>query len=162
MHYTTYQYSDGARKKVGVVMRAGMDGTEPVTVVAGIGDPQGITINFTTSRLFWADSKSDRIESSDFQGGDRRMVVPLSGDGPNGIATADERIYWGGQTSRKLQSCTMAGKDVVTLHKETSSISQLMILVPDLGLRRNRTNNCEGHSCEKVCVLSAHSFRCLE
>ena len=75
MYYTTYQYSDKAGKNVGVVMRAGTDGTEPVTVVAGIGDPQAITINFTTLRLFWADSKSDRIESSDFQGGDRRTVV---------------------------------------------------------------------------------------
>ena len=145
----------------GSIIRAGMDGSNPVTVITGLGNPHGIKIDLTTSKLFWTDYKTGRIESSNFQGGDRRTVVQLSSERTRGIAIADGRIYWGGERSYKLESSTMTGEDIVTLHTETESINQLAV-VPDSSLLQNRTNDCEARRCEKVCVLTAASFRCLD
>ena len=144
----------------GSIMRAGMDGSDLVTVVVGIGKPRYITIDFATLRLFWVDTIADRIESSNLQGGSRRTVVQLSSGYLMGIAVVHDRIYWGDYERRTLQSSTATGENIVTLHSETEYIYHLTV-VPDSDLPPNRTNHCVGHNCEKVCVLTATSFRCL-
>ena len=141
-------------------MRAGMDGSNPVTLVSASGDAYGIVIDFKASRLFWPDDDHHKIQSSDLTGGDRRTVVQLSTGMPHGIAYVKDRIYWGEYGSKKLQSSITAGDDITTLHTDSSGIRHLTI-VPDFSLPRNRTNHCARHNCEKVCVLTAASYRCL-
>ena len=139
----------------------GMDGTNP-TVIAdeGLGRAWGIAIDFKTSKLFWTDIWSSRIESSNFQGGKRRTILNNSIENPTGIAVADGRIYWGENDGQKLKSCTITGENVTTLYNGTVSIYGIA-LVPDVNLPQNRTNHCARHNCAKVCVLTASSYRCL-
>ena len=141
-------------------MRAGMDGSSPVTLVSASGDAYGIVIDFKASKLFWPDDDDHKIQSSNLAGGDRRTIVQRSNVSPHGIAYVKDRIYWGERDSKQLRSSTTAGDDITTLHTDSSSIMHV-IVVPDFSLPRNRTNHCAKHSCEKVCVLTAASFRCL-
>ena len=142
------------------IMRAGMDGSSPVTVVSGFYGAYGLTIDFKTSKLFWADV-GGKVESSNFQGGDRRAVVQNQSGGPYGIAVANDRVYWGEYRGKKLKSSTTTGEDIIVLHSDTSNIRHIT-LVPNFYLPQNRTNHCAGHTCAKVCVLTAASFRCLD
>ena len=153
MYYTRYKPNLS-------IMRAGMDGSSPVTLVSASGDAYGIVIDFKASKLFWPDDDHHIIQSSNLQGGDRLTIVQLSNVYPHGIAFAKDRIYWGESISKKLQSSTTAGDDITTLHTDSGGIRHLTV-VPDFSLPRNRTNYCARHSCEKVCVLTATSFRCL-
>ena len=143
------------------IKRAGMDGSNPTTLVTtGLLWPFGITIDFKTSKLFWADNDASKIESSDLKGGDRRTVANLSGAGPLGIAYGNGRIYWGEDSTKKLQSSAIDGSDVTTLHTDTRAVWGVT-LVADLNLPQNRTNHCASHGCAKVCVLTPTSSRCL-
>ena len=101
-----------------------MDGSNSVTVVTGLSSPQGITIDFETSRLFWTDHAAHRIESSNLQGGDRHTVVHFSSEGPWGIAVGNGRLYWGELSSGKLRSSTVTGEDMI-LHSGTNGITYL-------------------------------------
>ena len=152
-----YYTADGTH----AIKRVGMDGSNPVTLVAtDLGDARGITTDFKSSRLCWADGSRNKIESSDLQGRDRRTVVKA--DGPTGIAVVDGRVYWGEWSGKKLQSSiTAAGEEIITLHTEGKSI-YAVTLVPDLNRPLDRINHCVRNSCSKVCVLTATSFRCLD
>ena len=140
----------------------GMDGSNPVTVVSsyGLSDPFGITIDLKTSRLFWSDLSANRIESSNFDGIDRHIVARVPSAGPYGIAVLNERIYWGELGGKKLQSTGITGEDTVTMYNATRGIRHVT-LVPNFNLPQNRTNHCARHTCSRVCVLTAATFRCL-
>lgn len=57
------------------IERAEMDGSDRRIVIEnGIFWPNGLTIDFSTERLYWADAKLHSIESSDCDGNDRRKV----------------------------------------------------------------------------------------
>ena len=150
MYYTAYQSE-------WMVKRAGMDGSNPTKIVSG--SSWGITTDFKISKLFWAHCWNNKIESSGFQGEDRRTVVNGSMSCPTGIAVSNGRIYWGEASGRKLKSSTLTGEDVITLYN--GSYIRGVAMVPDLNLPQNRMNHCARHNCTKVCVLTASSHRCL-
>ena len=150
-----------ATGKIGSIKRAGMDGSNPTTLVTGLGQPWDITVDLKTSKLFWTDYYNDKIESSNLDGGERRTVISLfSFAAPTGVAVSNDRLYWGESRGRKLQSSTMDGQDVIILHTEVDYIYGVAV-VTDLILPRNRTNHCARNSCSKVCVLTPTSSRCL-
>ena len=149
------------RYDAGSIHRAGMDGSNPETLVTGLNHPTGVTIDFALQRLYWAESGSNRIQSSDLDGRDLQLVVQLSnGSVPWGIAVLNDRIYWGNEGNYRLQSATKDGRDVQTLYTSIKGISQITI-VPAPDLVNNRTNDCEGRDCSKLCVLTPTSYRCL-
>ena len=130
-------YTDAS---TGSIKRAGMDGSNVTTLVTGLTTPWGITIDFKTSRLLWTDNYEHTIESSDWQGADRRTVLSLpTFTYPIGIAVGNDRIYWSEQGSGFLQSSTMDGNDIIRLYWDTKFITGLT-LVPDLNRPENRTN----------------------
>ena len=138
-----------------------MNGFSPTTLVTGLKRPWDITIDFKTSTLFWADYSAHKIESSNLEEGDRRTIVNLSsGAYPTGIAIVNGRVYWGESGTKKLQSSTFDGKDVITLHTDANYIRGVTV-VPDLNRPQNRTNHCAENNCSKACVLTATSSRCL-
>lgn len=52
-----------------------MDGSERRTIVSdGIFWPNGLTIDYSGGRIYWADAKHHVIESSYFDGSDRKKV----------------------------------------------------------------------------------------
>lgn len=68
--------------------------------------PNGLAIDRVEGRLYWNDAKILTIDSSDFNGDDRRIVrrdVPY----PYGIVIVGPHIYW---TDWKTQSLNRADK----------------------------------------------------
>ena len=41
------------RSSIGSIHKAGMDGTDPLTLVTGLNVPAGVTIDFGSRRLYW-------------------------------------------------------------------------------------------------------------
>ena len=153
MYYTTGQAGKS-------IMRAGMDGSKPTTLVTELEWPYGITMDFETSQLFWTDFFGSKVESSDLRGADRKMITKTH-IGPSGITCTDGRLYWGEFDSKELQSSAINGDDQTTLYTDKKSIAGV-IVVPDLNRPPNRTNPCGKNSCAGVCVLTATSSRCLK
>ena len=87
------------------IEKAGLDGSNRALVIAtNIFWPNMITIDYTDNRLFWTDSKLDRISSCGLSGEDVRIV--LSSDAftrhPYGIAILDDMMFWGDWSTKKV------------------------------------------------------------
>ena len=54
---------------------AAMDGRERRTLhFSGLSQPNGITIDYTSGRIYWSDAGQDRLEYSSFDGSERTIV----------------------------------------------------------------------------------------
>ena len=40
-----------------------------------LGWPNGLTIDYAAYRIYWADAKLDRIETADFEGNNRQVLI---------------------------------------------------------------------------------------
>lgn len=78
------------------IEQAAMDGSARQTIVTGnLAWPNGLTIDQANNRLFWADAKLDKIESSDLTGGNRQLILSSSTDiHPYGLALHQGTLYW--------------------------------------------------------------------
>ena len=72
-----------------------MDGSNPVVIVENLEKPAGIFVDSDSSRVFWVDFDTDKIQSSDLNGGDVHEIIQLlQGSQPLGIFVFRDRIYW--------------------------------------------------------------------
>lgn len=79
------------------IERAAMDGSDRAVVVSTqIGEPFGITVDYSTQRVYWTDNDEDRIEFSDYFGAGRSVVVGAA-DGvidPFAVTIYGNLLYW--------------------------------------------------------------------
>ena len=58
------------------IERISMDGRNRTTIIStGIMQPKGLAIDYDTHTLFWCDAVQDRIESSNFDGSHRAILL---------------------------------------------------------------------------------------
>ena len=160
---TRFMYWTREDKSNGTVGRAEMDGSGPVTLVAGLKRPRGIVVDYEASRLYWNCRGDETIQTSDLHGSDHHSVIQLaSGSWPYGIGVLNGRLYWTTFSSKTLQCCTKSGSDLQTLIMGKEHGYHLVVIpVLNDSLVGNRTNHCEKRGCAEVCVLTAASFRCV-
>ena len=59
-----------------MIGKAGLDGYQPLKLVyTNIGWPNGLTLDFQARRVYWVDSKLDRMEYAGFDGDGRRILI---------------------------------------------------------------------------------------
>ena len=143
-----------------------MDGRDPTVIVTGLVFPYGTAIDFQSSRLYWADGRYDRVQSSDLEGTDMQTVIKLPrGSGTIGIALHGGRINCTNWILKQLQSFTMAGQDVRVLHQDTHGLCYLAIICSRSDLPRSRTNHCANQQCNAqnyAYLHEHHSDVCLD
>ena len=116
----------------GGIFKAELDGSNLVKIISGIKSPRGITIDFGSLRLFWADYSDNKIYSSNLDGTDVRLVVQLSsGAGPWGIEVTDEKLVWGMKDRWAIQSSDKTGQGIKNLYNGTNPIYHLTIATPN-------------------------------
>ena len=78
------------------IENAAMDGSSRRTIVTGsLRWPNGLTIDRTTNLLYWADAKLDKIEVSNLNGGNRRVIKSSSANiHPFGLTVYKGMLYW--------------------------------------------------------------------
>lgn len=89
-----------------------------ILVSEDILQPQAITVDHTTRRIFWIDSKLSSIYSVDFGGDDRRLL--LKSDkcaSPGDIHILDEAILWNHHSSNSIYSTNKFGSYLVCSRK---------------------------------------------
>lgn len=91
----------GANPKI---EQAGMDGSARRAIVtANLVWPNGLTIDRVTNRLFWTDAKLDKIEASDLNGGNRRLIMLSAANiHPYGLAVYLNMLYWTDWNTRSI------------------------------------------------------------
>ena len=86
----------------------------------------GVAINLITNKIYWADSESDKIQCSNFDGTDDEDIV-IAGGAPRCIAidSENEKIYWTGLELDVIYCSNIDGseiKDVVVNYGEPRGI----------------------------------------
>ena len=115
------------RAPSGQIVKAGIDGSNPVVLVGNLDDPSGIFVDNDSSRVLWTDYNADKIQSSYLNGTDVRDIIQLPrGSEPIGTVVYRERIYWANWAT--VQSCNRAGQDVQTLYTATDIICQMALV----------------------------------
>lgn len=128
------------------IEKCGMNGdakSRQVIVSKHIGWLNGLTIDYTLNRIWWTDAKQDTIESADFNGNHRRIILksgPLKH--PFGISVFLDSIYW---TDWQLRALMKANKftgdedvvladnlinvmDVVVFHRQRQPIGNFTLV----------------------------------
>ena len=70
MYITTYQ--------PGTIKKMMMDGTHGIEIVRGLNLPRGIAIDYSSSRLIWADQNTYKVQSSNLDGSNLQTVETFS------------------------------------------------------------------------------------
>ena len=90
------------------IARVGMDGGDSMKKI--IKDhlywPVGLTIDYTTHRLYWIDAHLNRIESSNYDGHSRYIVLEEVPHGAT-LAVFEDSMYW---SERDLKQVEKANK----------------------------------------------------
>ena len=157
------------------ILQADMDGSNCRTIIEmAAGFISHIAIDHSQLRLFWTNSASRTIKSTNLDGGDEKIVVqlPPSVDHPSGFTFLNDRMYWAengpmavkirGSVRASLRSSTKSGQDVRTLSTdEKYTIADLTFVGPSsFSLSTTRVNHCEEQDCStNICVLTPTSFR---
>lgn len=96
-----------------------------VIVENNIKWPNGLAIDRIEGRLYWNDAKVLTIESSDFNGEDRRTVlnqVPY----PYGIVIVEQHIYWTDWKTKALHRADKSnGKDQLIIRENLEGLMDI-------------------------------------
>ena len=77
------------------IERASMDGQNRTVIHdTDLMWPNALTLDFQTQILYWADANLDKIESSNTDGSNRRLLTTTSVSHPFDITVFEERLYW--------------------------------------------------------------------
>lgn len=98
--------------------------------------PNGLAIDSIEGRLYWNDAKVLTIESSDFDGNDRRVVlskVPY----PYGIVIVGQHIYWTDWKTKALHRADKANaKDGIVIRENLEGLMDIRAIQVDYKLKK--------------------------
>lgn len=112
-----------------------MDGSGRVALVTeSIFWPNGLAIDYTTDRIFWADAKHHIIESAHLDGTDRKKVISKGLHHPFAITIFEDSVYWTDWHFKSISSANKGnGAGFRTIHSgELATECQLVIRNPEV------------------------------
>ncbi|CAD5125848.1 DgyrCDS14047 [Dimorphilus gyrociliatus] len=78
------------------IWRASLDGKNALRIVSGetLEKPIAIAVDPRTRKVFWSDVSLGQIESTDYDGGQRKVIVSQHLSEPRSLAILGEWLYW--------------------------------------------------------------------
>lgn len=128
------------------LIRANMDGSDTRAIVTeAVYKASGVSVDIVAERLYWCDSLLDYIETVDYGGNDRHLIlrgpqVPS----PSRLAVFENRVYWSDGTKQGILSVNKYDPtSVVSVYKnrdikDPKSVKIVHSLVQREGERRYR------------------------
>ncbi|XP_053677992.1 putative vitellogenin receptor [Anopheles nili] len=143
-----------------MIGRARMDGSNQTIIVSdGVHWPNGLTLDWPNSRLYWIDAKLKRIESMHFDGSNRVTVLSDMLKHPFSIAVFNDRIYWSDWDTKSIQSC-----DKFTGKARRTVVHDRMIFdvhIYHSSIQPRIKHPCLNHTCSHLCLLTSNaSYTC--
>lgn len=160
-----------------------MDGSDRRQIVTeGIFWPNGLTIDYSAGRIYWADAKHHVIESANYDGTDRKKVqiVRLGGPvrtlsmarsfqimsnhlpHPFAITLFEDQMYWTDWNTKSISTANkVTGKGYRNVHIDMHFPMDIHAYHPSR--QPNFQNRCTfGHrSCSHLCLPNKNNRRCV-
>lgn len=145
----------------GQVLRAHMDGTHATSIVSEAAyKASGVAVDVIAKRVYWCDSLLDYIETVDYDGGHRVMV--LRGQmvpSPSRLALFENRVFWTDATKQGIMSVDkFAGQSSIQSIYKAKDIREPKAIVTVHPLSQPKvpspcgTNN---GGCQHMCIVTA-------
>ena len=87
------------------IERSFMDGSDRRSLISSsLSQPNGITIDYYSQKIYWSDSGLDKIEYSNFDGSSR-TTLETSGSGldyPFSLTVANNLLFWSDLSTNKV------------------------------------------------------------
>lgn len=129
-----------------------MDGSYRMTIInSGLGWPNALTLDYDARRLFWADAKLNRIESSDLLGKGRIILVDDSPH-PFGLAVLGNYIYWTDWQTRSVSRASSSdGSNEEQLQNDIQGLMDITVAAKN---RQAGSNPCTHNNggCTHLCL----------
>ncbi|XP_028170493.1 low-density lipoprotein receptor-related protein 2-like [Ostrinia furnacalis] len=143
------------------IIRANMDGTHAKSIVSEAAyKASGIAVDIIAKRVFWCDSLLDYIETVDYDGNHRFLV--LRGQqvpSPSRLALFEDRVYWSDSTKQGISSVNKyeGASSIQAIYKQKDIRDPKAITVIH-SLKQTSVNNPCGNNnggCSQMCIVTA-------
>ena len=87
------------------IERSFMDGSDRCTLISSsLSQPNGITIDYYSAKIYWSDSDLDKIEYSNYDGSGRTVLETseIGVDYPFSLTIANNLLFWTDLTTNKV------------------------------------------------------------
>ncbi|CAB4007043.1 low-density lipo receptor-related 4 isoform X1 [Paramuricea clavata] len=148
------------------ISRAYMNGEHKEDIITtSLLSPTGLTIDYPNNKLFWLDSKTHYIESSDLDGNNRRRIEVYDLRFPFDIAVFGDNIYWSDSNLKTVSSANkFTGKNkTVLINSENiaSFVPKGISIHHFLSQPAPGDNPCTNNGgCSHLCLLIPNGFQC--
>lgn len=142
------------------IERAEMNGERRVKIVESkIGWPNALSVDEVEKRIYWTDAQYNLIESADFDGNYRNILLSDLPH-PYGLAVSEDKIYW---TDWKSQALHVAAKKNVNASRiildKLEGLMDVKVIRQDMDVSKNACGEFNGN-CSHLCLRNAASFSC--
>ena len=137
------------------IERAAMDGTAHITLFSTeLGSPLALTVDVPSGKLFWTDTDLKRIESADFDGGNRQAIIHSSLVHPVGLAVSGEFVYWADKDQQLIERAhKVTGQQRVTLQRRVAQLNSLIaVSMPSDDVIDHHPCSRNNGGCPYLCV----------
>ncbi|XP_026327983.1 low-density lipoprotein receptor-related protein 2 isoform X3 [Hyposmocoma kahamanoa] len=143
------------------IIRANMDGTHTKSIVSEAAyKASGIAVDIIARRVFWCDSLLDYIETVDYDGNHRFLV--LRGQqvpSPSRLALFEDRVYWSDSTKQGISSVNKyEGSTSIQAIYKMKDIRDPKAITVIHSLKQTSVNNPCGNNnggCSQMCIVTA-------
>lgn len=145
------------------IERAEMDGRNRRPVVnESVFWPNGLTIDYTTNRIYWADAKHNVIETAFLDGSDRKKVISKGLPHPFALTIFEDAIYWTDWHTKSISTANKAtGTGLKTIHSNLHFPMDIHSFHPQR--QPSYRNHCGTNNggCESMCLPNKNSYSCV-
>lgn len=145
----------------GQVLRAHMDGTHARAIVSEAAyKASGVTVDIISRRVFWCDSLLDYIETVDYDGGHRVMILRGQNvPNPSRLALFENRVFWTDATKQGIMSVDkFQGPTSIQSIFKSKDIREPKAIVAVHAFSQPRVSNPCGNNnggCQQLCIVTA-------
>ena len=140
-----------------------MDGSDRREMVTeSIFWPNGLTIDYTTDRIFWTDAKHHVIESAHLDGSDRKKMISKGLPHPFAITVFEDSLYWTDWHLKSISSANKAsGRGFKTIHSGLHFPMDLHSYHPQR--QPDYVNHCgnDNGKCSHMCLPNNTGYSCV-
>ncbi|KAM8806535.1 low-density lipoprotein receptor-related protein 2 [Eudromia elegans] len=137
--------------------RVGMDGKEKTVIISTkLEWPNGLTIDYTNDKLYWADAHLNYIEYSDLDGHHRHTVYDGTLPHPFAITIFEDTIYWTDWNTRTVEKGNKYdGSDRNVLVNTTHRPFDIHVYHPYRQPFVNNPCGTNNGGCSHLCLIKA-------
>ncbi|KYN07112.1 Vitellogenin receptor, partial [Cyphomyrmex costatus] len=143
------------------ICRTDMMGTDMKIISSDAGFVSGIAIDHIKLKLYWSDSFTKTIKSSNLDGSQRSIFLRTNMYHPFGISIFEQSLYWLMDTSGQLQSCKLYGKKSCKIINLGTNNVYRQFSILHISRQPVVENPCDGENCDYMCVLKKENATCI-